>query len=409
MALISLEYGTNGCWQGEITDSQLLWQFGGPPALLDATTEIAEAVAQPLDFPALHQALVPGDRVTVVLDRHVASAAEIIAAFWRVCLTAGVAAEDLLILQPIDLTSPRPSDPRRLLPEDIRNRVAWKIHDPTDDQDIGYLAASADGERIYLAREVLDADFVLPIGRLGFDPVQGRRSAMSSFYPGLSNTEAFAKSRGQGHSELGPDEERPFGQRVQEIGWLLGVQFVIQSMPSSGHGGAASILAGTPDAVAQRSRTVLDASWRIKFDQRGETAIITIPTTPDDVTGWEQLGNALEAASRLVVREGRIIVLSDLAAEPGPGIKLLQSCRSAKAALQPLRKESPPDLVPASQIAAAADWASIYLLSNLPSTSVEEMFMTPLESESEVTRLIKTCDGCIVLSGAQHAFPEVPE
>lgn len=409
MALISLEYGTTGCWSGDISDSQLLWQFGGPPALLDSAAAIAEVIAQPLDFPALNQALVPGDRVTIVLDRHVPSAAEIIAALWKVCLTAGVAAEDVLILQPIDLTSARPSDPRRLLPEGARDAVVWKIHDPTDDQGIGYLAASADGERIYLAREVLDADFVLPIGRLGFDPVQGRRSAMSSFYPGLSNTEAFAKSRGQGHSELGPDEERPFGQRIQEIGWLLGVQFVIQSMPSSGHGGAAAVLAGTTDAVAQRGRTVLDASWRVRFDQRGETAIVTIPATVDDVSGWEQLGNALEAACRLVVREGRIIVLSDLAAEPGPGIQLLQSCRSAKAALQPLRKESPPDLVPASQIAAAADWASIYLLSKLPPTSVEEMFMTPLENESEVTRLIKTCDGCIVLSGAQHASPEVPE
>lgn len=408
MASISLEYGIAGCWTGEMSDVHLLWQFGGPPALLDVSTAIADSLAQPLDFPALRQALVPGDKVVVVLDRNVPSAAEVIAQVWQNCLVAGVAPEDLLILQPITLTGVTPEDPRRLLPEAARQVVVWKVHDPTNDPEIGYLASSADGERIYLAREVLNADFVLPIGRLGFDPVQGRRNALSSFYPGLSNTEAFAKSRGQGHSELGPDDERPMSQRIQEIGWLLGVQFTIQAMPSAGHGGAAAILAGHPDSVTQRGRTILDASWRVTFDQRGETAIISIPAGPDEPTGWEQLGNALEAASRLVVREGRIIVLSDLAADPGPGVKLLQSCRSAKAALQPLRRESPPDLVAASQIAAAADWASVYLLSKLPSQLVEETFMTPLDSEIEVSRLINACDGCIVLAGAQHAYTEVP-
>jgi len=409
MASISLEYGRTGRWNGEIADAHLLWQFGGPPALLDAPASIADGLAHPLDFPALNRAIVPGDRVTLVLDRHVPSAAEIIVALWEVCEQAGVNPEDILVLQPIALIGPRPDDPRRLLPETVRSRVQWKVHDPTDDQGIGYLASSAEGERIYLSRDVLNADFVLPIGRLGFDPVQGRRSAMSSFYPGLSNTEAFVKSRGVGHSELGPDDERPIGQRIQEIGWLLGVQFSIVVMPSSGHGGAACILAGHPDSVSQRGRTILDASWRIKFDQRGETAVISIPSHVDDPAGWEQLGDALEAASRLVVREGRIIVLSDIAAEPGPGIQLLGSSRSARAALQPLRRESPPDLVAASQIAAAADWASIYLLSRLPTQLVEDTFMTPLETEAEVSRLVSTCDGIIAVAGAQYAWTEAPQ
>lgn len=406
MAAISLDYGTTACWHGQIADAHLLWQFAGPSSLPDVSAAIAESVSHPLDFPALQQALVPGDHVALVLDRHVPSSAEIIAELWRVCEAAGVSPQDVHVIQPLSLTGVRPGDPRRLLPDSVRSDVGWKVHDPTDDQGIGYLASSADGERIYLSRDVLSADFVLPIARLGFDPVQGRRSAMSSFYPGLSNTEAFAKSRGQGHSELGPDDERPFGQRVQEIGWLLGIQFTMQVMPSRGHGGASGVLAGHPDSVAQKGRTLLDTNWRVRFDQRGETAIVSIPTCGDDQTSWEQLGDALEAASRLIVREGRIIVLSDLAAEPGPGLQILSTCRSAKAALQPLRHESPPDLVAASQIASAADWASVYLLSKQSPSVVEEMFMTPLESEAEVSRLVSSCDGCIVMAGGQYAYTE---
>jgi nickel-dependent lactate racemase len=405
MASISLEYGTSGCWTGEIPAADLMFEFPGPGPVPDTSAAIAESLVQPLDFPELRQALVPGDKVVVVLDRYVPSAQHVVAELWKVCQSAAVAPEDLQILQPMALTGPRPADPRGLLAESVRDKVVWKIHDPTDSDAIGYLASSADGERIYLARDVLNADFVLPVGVLGFDSVLGRRTAMNSFYPGLSNTEAFAKSRGMGHRELGPDDERPLAQRIQEIGWLLGVQFVMQVMPSRGNHGAAAVLAGTPEAVVQKSRAVLDAHWRVPLAQRGETAIVSIPGA-DGTVGWEQLGSALAAASQMIIREGRIIVLSDLAVEPGPGIQMIQAGRSAKAALQPLRKESPPDLVAASQIAAAADWASIYLLSKLPAQTVEDTFMTPLESEQEVSRLIQTCDGCLVLAAGQHAFVE---
>src|SRR5690606_25693407 len=108
------------------------------------------------------------------------------------------------------------------------------------------------------------------------------------------------------------------------------------------------------------------------------------------------------------VRDGRIIVMSDLAMEPGPGIQMLQSCREPKAALKPLRKDAPPDLVPAAQIATAADWATVYLLSRLPSAIVESTFLTPLDSEADASRLLKSCEACLVVAGAQHAWVEAP-
>src|SRR5882757_8943060 len=58
MASISLDYGTTSCWHGEIDDAHLLWQFNGPPALLDVVGTITEDLQNPLDFPALRQALV---------------------------------------------------------------------------------------------------------------------------------------------------------------------------------------------------------------------------------------------------------------------------------------------------------------------------------------------------------------
>jgi hypothetical protein len=167
-----------------------------------------------------------------------------------------------------------------------------------------------------------------------------------------------------------------------------------------------AVLAGNTDRVTQQGRTLLDQHWRVKLDQRGETALIAIPVSGDETT-WSDLGAAIEAAHKLIVQGGRIIVLSDLAASPGPGIELIRNSRSPKSALQPLRTAAPPDVLAASQIASAAEWASVYLLSQLDGKLVEETFMTPLENEREAMRLLETCDGCIVLTGAQHVYSEI--
>ncbi len=408
MSLISLDYGSIGRWEGDLSSERLLFTHSGPAPIANPLATVLEGVHQPIEFPALELAMVPGDRVVIVLDRAVPSAAEIISGIWSAFVSAGIEPGNVLILQPASMTPIKLADPRRLLPAEIREQVAWKIHDPTLVDGTGYLASSAAGDRLYLSREVLDADFVLPIGRYGFDAMLGRRELTSAFYPGLSNPEAFAKTLGQGHQELGPDDERPLRQLVNEVAWLLGIQFAIQVLPSRSHAGMAGVLMGNTDQVAQRGRKLLDDNWRVTLDQRGETALVAIPSSGDETT-WADLGAAVDAARKLIVQGGKIIVLSDLAAEPGTGVEMIGNCRSAKSALQPLRKAAPPDVLPASQIAAAADWASVYLLSKLDSQFVERTYMTPIEHEREVIRLLQNCDGCVVLAGAQHVYSEIQE
>lgn len=408
MTRISLDYGSSARWEGAIPSERLLHVHQGPAPQLDPQGAIQEGLRQPLEFPALELALVPDDRIVVVLDRGIPSAAEIINAVWSSMVPAGIDPTHVTILQPASTNAGTIADPRRLLPDDVRDQITWKIHDPTAAEGTGYLASSAAGERLYLAREVLDADFVLPIGRLGYDSMLGRRELTSAFYPGLSTPDAFARAIGQGHRELGPDDERPLRQLIHEVSWLLGIQFAIQVLPSNGHGGMAGVLVGNTDQVSKQGKTLLDESWRVSVDQRGETVLVAIPSS-GDATNWDDLGAALDAAQKLVIQGGRIIVLSDLAAQPGAGIELIRASRSAKAALQPLRKAAPPDVLAATQLASAAEWASIYLLSNIEPSIVEELFMTPLQNEQEATRLLETCDGCIVLAGAQHTYSEIRE
>jgi nickel-dependent lactate racemase len=374
-----------------------------PEPLPDVLENLRHALAEPLDFPPLSRAVIPGDHVVLALDRYTPQAATLIAGVWEVLAAQGVEAKDVLILQPTALCGPALVDPRGLLPAGVREAIVWRVHDATDSKQQAYLATTAADERIYLARDVVEADLVISIGQIGYDPVMGFRGTNSVFYPGLSSIAAVKKARGFGHQELTPDDERPLRQLVEEIGWLLGVQFSIQVLAGRGDG-VSTVLAGFEQSVRQRGRELLIQQRQIEIAERAETVVISVDADAAG-HGWDQIGAALATARSLVTRGGRVVILTELngaCRELSDGMQIVRDCGTPREALKPLRVQVPPDFLPATQLAQLADWARIYLLSHLDSGLVEDLFMTPLETEKEVERLLALSETCAIIESAQH-------
>jgi hypothetical protein len=221
----------------------------------------------------------------------------------------------------------------------------------------------------------------------------------------MSTEEAMARAQGQGHHELGPEEDRPLRHLIDEIGWLLGVQFAVQVVPSLA-GGAAHVLAGACDSVYSAGKKLLDEQWFVQLESRPDIVVAAVDSDARG-HGWEQIGAALDTARNLVARKGKIVILSELAAEPGPGLEILRDSPSPRDAIRPLSKQAPTDLMAATQLAGAVEWADVYLLSRLGNELVEDLFMTPLADEREVTRLLSGDASCVFLEGAQHAYGRI--
>ena len=313
----------------------------------------------------------------------------------------GIAPSDVTVLQPAHFLGQTPADPRGLLPPEVAAQMTRQIHDPTAKGGCRYLAATASGERVYLAREVVDADMTISIGPIQFDSLLGYRGTHSAIYPGLSTTEAMRKAHGQGHDELTADDPRPLRQMVDEIAWLLGAQFSIQVIPACGEG-VSAVIAGQAESVLRRGKEVLSDCWRFDLSGRPEVVVAGIDA---DAAGhdWEQLAAALDTARRMVVRDGRVVVLTELASEPGEGVKMICEARSPREALKPLREMAPPDLLAATQIAKALEWMNVYLLSGLDGQLVEDLFMIPLGGLDEASRVVEGTEPCAIVSGAHHA------
>jgi nickel-dependent lactate racemase len=349
--------------------------------------------------------VIPGDRVTLALDRHTPGAAGLVACIWQVLAPRGIDADKFTVIQPATRLESQLPDPRAELPEDVRTQVRWALHDPARKNGCVYLASTATGERVYMARDVVDADFLMSAGPIAFDPLMGYRGTNSVFYPGLSSTEAMQRTQGQGHLELGPNESRPLRELIDEIGWLLGNPFTIQVIPAT-TGGVSRVLAGVCEPVFKEGKKLLAQQWHVEVSERPEVVIAGI----DHEIGlhaWEQLGAAAEVGRSLVARGGKIVILSDLEAELPQGLEMIRNSESARDAIRPLRKQAPPDLVCATQLASAADWAHIYLLSGLADDVVDELFLTPVSNESEVRRLLNNETRCLFLEAAQYVHGTV--
>lgn len=379
---------------------------GGPSALADRRAAVRDALSQSEDFPPLSALCVPGDRAVVVLDRTLPCPEAVLTEVVSTCCASGVEPQDLTILQPANWRGRTPTDPRLHLPQEFRSRVRWKIHDPTRADSTGYLANSVAGERIYLARELLDADLVIPLFAAGFDSVLGYRSPGNLLFPGLSTVEAFTRSHGEGHCELRPEDERPLRQLGEDVCWLLGIQYAIGVSPGCGADSMSAIWAGRLETVQRDARQFVSRAWRVQLERRAETVVAAVSKTSGCVD-WDDLGAALAAAQHLVVRGGRILILSSLEAAPGPGADIVRSSRSPKAALQRLRKESPPDLVSSVQWASAAEFAQVYLLSRLDAALVEDLLVTPVESPKEAERWIAAAEDVVLIDGGEHVWGEI--
>ena len=207
---------------------------------------------------------------------------------------------------------------------------------------------------------------------------------------------------GQGHTELGPSDQRPLRQLVDEIAWLMGIQFCVQVI-AAGSSGITGALAGSLEAVLERCREQLDDQWMISMPERVETVIVAVSNDTCG-HGWSQLGQAMATARQLVNPDGRIVILSELSEAPGDGVSLLRQCEEPADSLQRLRTDSPADLIPATQLAGAASWARLFLLSDLDSGLVEDLFMYPLEDAVEVARIVESSESCAFIGSAQHTF-----
>jgi nickel-dependent lactate racemase len=370
-----------------------------PPADLVA---IRDALEQPWAFPPLRQLVVPGDRVTIVFDSTIGPGQFVLEVVGRILQESGVEPDDLTVLAPSAVRFP------------LEN-AAWQgaklvVHDSQDRGQLAYLAATKQGRRIYLNRFLTDADVVIPIGRLGYDPIMGYRGPWSVIFPESGEQAAIDTHRGRFRDDGDNLESALLSANLDEsleVSWLLGSQFHVGVVP--GRSGIVEVVAGREHAVRERGITAVKSAWRFNAPARAEMVVVGIGG-PGVATTFADLAAGLATASRLVQHGGKIVALSRIQGTIGPAVSRLVDIDDSKVRAAALRgHEADHDFVAARRLVQALEWADVFVLTGMAAEVVESLSLASLESAEQARRLVAKSGSCSFVSHAELTRAEIRE
>ena len=405
---VVLPYGSQSSLALELSPEAVVAAYDAPlgAALADPVAAVRTAVREPLGFPPLKQATVPGDRIVLALDRGVPRAADVVAAVATYLVEEGSEADHITILQtPADPAAE--SDPRARLPDVWRDDVALEIHAPELSGKLALLGSSREGRPIYLNRTLLDADLVVPLGCLRCEGSLGYHGQYGGLYPTFSDEKTRQRFRKPRAGEGGRNGSARQRAEIDEIGWLLGTQFTVQVLPGP-RDEWLDVLAGEIRHVFELGARRCAAAWTYRVPRRASLVVAALSGGPAQQT-WDNLGRALAAASEAVAPGGAIAICTELAVEPGPAVASLANIDDLETALRRIRREANADALPAGELARTLEHAKIYLLSRLDESTVEDLGMAAVADAREIERLARRHESCIVLGSAQHAAVAMQE
>jgi len=337
------------------------------------------ALEKPFGFEPLRRALTPGDRITVVLDPLLPQLPALLGELFAHLASAGVSSETVSILTP-------PGTAASWIEGLTVTGFRSEVHDPADAKNLGYLASTVAGRRVYLNRAIIDGDFVIVLAGRGYDPRLGYTGAETALFPAFSNVEVRDEFAGQVVlSAPNAAEPGPIQAEAIEIVKLLGLPFFIQVIEGEGDA-IQDVIAGLPESSPEGIRRQ-DARWRGTVTDDADTAIAVISGDPSRVT-FLDLAKAALCAARVVRKGGRIAVLTEASPELGDGARLLRAIDGPEDAKKLLGRLKPSDWVGCRLWAFAAKSRSLFLASGYPHEVVEELFATSIRTPNEVQRLI---------------------
>ena len=374
--------------------------------LQDVSAAVAAMLDEPLDFPALASATVPGDQIVLAVDHEVPQAAAVVAGVVHSLVESAAAPENITLVQSnLDSGADRQPLTSRLR-ADIRGRVNVLTHDPSDRRRLTYIAASREGKPIYLNRAVADADLLIPIGCIRPVGSLGYLGVSGGLFPTFADLDTQRRFYAPNCVYSSVHQRRRRDEAAEAL-WLLGSRFALQLISGSGDQ-VLHVLAGEVDAVAARGRQLAETAWNCAISRRSAMVVAAIEGGREQQT-WPNVARALSAASRIVDEDGSVVLCTDLQEDPGPSLARLAGSDTLVKLQRDINRDRTPDALPASQLVRALGQAKVYLLSRLEADVVEGLGLGYVNNVEDIFRLANRHASCTFLANAQHAVPTLKE
>lgn len=372
-------------------------------ATVDPRAAVRNALMQPLEFPPLAKAVVPGDSVAIAVDENVPCIAEVVRGAIDALEEAGVALDAVAVVtgdsRARDLC-------REALGSDMAGAIRFVVHDPEDPLDLCFVGVTNKQRTLRFNRAIYDADVVLPIGCARLAGIGGGGGVFDCLFPRFCDAESIRRFR----SPAGLDSaagQAAARREADEAGWLLGAAMVVEVVPGT-EGNVAAVVAGEPSAVAAHVKQLGQQLWSFHVPQRASLVVANVAGGPLEQS-WDNVARALAAAERLVDDDGAVAICTALDRPPGKSLGRLVDSDDLADVERKARHDHAPDSWSAWQLARALQRGPVYLLSRLDDETVEDMGLAPVSEVEDLVRLASRHESCIVLDESQHSLVTVKE
>ncbi|NOZ40118.1 MAG: DUF2088 domain-containing protein [Planctomycetes bacterium] len=402
----TLTYGANKTFLLDATEATLL-----RPRQIESlphdqiVAHVRAQLAEPIHFPPLAQATVPGDHVVLAIEPGIPQRLAVIDGALQALQEAGVEDAHITLLLACPTTNVD------ALRDDLAAlghcRCQIKNHDPDNEKEIAFLGVSQTEVALRLNRELCEADLVLPVsvttGQLSSDESLPNFAGLFPVFSDRETRQRFSSATAEHFPALAPESLL----EIEECGRQLGVLINTQVVPAP-DGQVAALFAGDPVSVARQAQEKYREVWCSDSQGRGNLVIATLAGGAEQQT-WQNVGRALAAAEAVLEPGGCIAICSELAERPGIALSQLFGNEDYGVVAREIRQNPDADSGAALQLCRSLDRGTVYLRSKLSRSVVESLGITPFESDNELEHLAQTLRPCVVLKEAQRLMPSVIE
>ena len=167
-----------------IPDSKLNWSSD---CIDDAEFDVENLLANPLDFPALNQAILDEDVICIPVEPGIPEFEQVVTQTIVELCAMGIAASNVTVLLGEGTRKTVVESLLSHLEESRLDDCQVLVHDSTSKELQGFLGPSESGDPIILNARLVHADFVLPIARY---QSSGWKSQIDFLYPYFSDVDS---------------------------------------------------------------------------------------------------------------------------------------------------------------------------------------------------------------------------
>ncbi|WP_299030458.1 nickel-dependent lactate racemase [uncultured Thermanaerothrix sp.] len=326
----------------------------------------------------------------------------------------GIKPEEIVFL--IATGTHKPVDPASLeafIPSDILRTYHVLSHSATDSENLIFLGHTSRGTPVYVNRFFYTAEFRIALGNIEPHHFMGYSGGAKTVAIGLAGLETITRNHQMlihPNARAGTFMDNPMRQDVEEIGRMMGLHFVLNTILNEAHQ-VVHVLAGDPYQVMRKGIPLVQNVYMVKAHTDYDLVIASAGGHPKDVNLY-QAQKALTHAT-MFARPGGVIILCAACPEGSghPGLEaFLEGVSNYQQALEKFERTGF-RLGPhkAFQIARQVARNSILLVSEMPRSLVEKCLLTyapDLETALEIAyNIVGTNPRIAILPYATHTLP----